>query len=216
MLHILEAVRPGEHQLLEAAFRLRYQTFVIEKKWVDLARPDGREIDQFDTISAVYLIVTKDDTDEVIGNLRLLPTWKPHLLSTVHRHIWTEPYPVGQHVWEWTRYSIDPNYRGGKAFGSVASQLTLGAVEWGLENNVTDVVVELHPYLVPRFGELGFHVRPLGLPEIMDGDPVIAVHMTYDQKALNTLREVRGISTPIQRTMEMGETITGKPLSRRS
>ncbi|RZK93426.1 MAG: autoinducer synthase, partial [Methylobacterium sp.] len=34
---------------MEQVWRLRHEIFVEEKRWLDLARPDGREIDQFDT-----------------------------------------------------------------------------------------------------------------------------------------------------------------------
>ena len=33
---------------MERAYRLRHQVFVEEMGWTDLAKPDGREIDQFD------------------------------------------------------------------------------------------------------------------------------------------------------------------------
>jgi len=36
-------------------FRLRHDIYVKQRKWMALDRPDGREIDQFDTEDAVYL-----------------------------------------------------------------------------------------------------------------------------------------------------------------
>ena len=36
-------------RLLDDYFRIRHDIYVVERKWTELARPDGREIDQFDT-----------------------------------------------------------------------------------------------------------------------------------------------------------------------
>ena len=211
MLHILEKVGPGiigDNPLLDDAMRLRKEVFIDELKWPHLMAEDGREIDQFDTADAVYLIVTSGDDNRVLGNLRLLPTSKPHLLSTVHRGLWSRPYPMGLHCWEWTRYAIGRQNRGGKSFSDVASDLTLGAVEWGLENGVHDVVVEYDVYLITRFAELGFDITPLGLPVEMEGRQIIAVHMNYGEQALKTLRDVRKAEPPVAVHQVAGQRIS--------
>lgn len=195
MIHVLEGLSPGAHPMLERAFELRYRVCVDERGWSLPVREDKREVDQFDGPQAIYLLAL--DRGNVAGHVRLLPTTSPHLLSTIHRHICEIEYPCGPHVWEWTRYCIEPNYRGGAAFGRVASEMMIGAVEWGLDHGVRDAVLEFDPVWITRFSELGFDVRPLGLPVDFDGEITIAVHLRYDRRALNRLRKARGIDTPV-------------------
>ncbi len=66
---------------LEQHYRIRHDIYVGERKWMDLARPDGREVDQFDTEHAVYLLAMEGD--QVVGGSRLVPTLEPHLMSEV-------------------------------------------------------------------------------------------------------------------------------------
>ena len=197
MIHVLEGIGPGSHPILEEAFRLRYRVCIEERKWSLPVRDDQLDVDQFDGPHAVYLIAVESGT--LVGHVRLLPTTRPHLLSTVHRHICEIDYPRGPHVWEWTRYCIDRSHRGGAAFGRVSSEIMTGAVEWGLTHGVHDAVLEFDPVWITRFGQLGFDVRPLGLPVDFDGETTIAVHLRYDHRALERLRKARKIDAPVLR-----------------
>src|SRR5271165_6830798 len=55
----IHVVRKDNRHLYESYFdpyfRLRHEIYVKQRKWMALDRPDGREIDQFDTEEAVYL-----------------------------------------------------------------------------------------------------------------------------------------------------------------
>ena len=66
---------------MEQAYRLRHQVFVEEMGWHNLAKPEGREIDQFDNKHAVHMLDIEHG--EVLGYQRLLPTTRPHLLSDI-------------------------------------------------------------------------------------------------------------------------------------
>ena len=56
---------------LDQYFRGRYDVFVRERGWKDLERPDGRDIDQFDTEDAIHLLAIEGS--EVIGGFRFNP-----------------------------------------------------------------------------------------------------------------------------------------------
>jgi hypothetical protein len=47
--------------------------------WHNLAKPDGRDVDQFDNKHAVHMLYIEHR--EVLGYQRLLPSTRPHLLS---------------------------------------------------------------------------------------------------------------------------------------
>jgi acyl-homoserine lactone synthase len=141
----------------------RHHVFVDELKWVDLAKPDGREIDQFDNEHAVHMLYVEDG--KVLGYQRMLPSTRPHLLSDVMPQLCEDERPAGTHIWEWTRYAVEPAHRErGRALSPVASALLSGIVEWGLESGISTIIIEMNPLWLLRLVQLHFRTIPLGLP----------------------------------------------------
>jgi acyl-homoserine lactone synthase len=192
MIHI---VTPENRHLfrdeMEQAYRLRHRVFVEEMKWTDLAKDDGMEVDQFDNEHAVHMLYIDDG--KVLGYQRMLPSTRPHLLSDVLPQLCEDERPVGAHIWEWTRYCVEPAHRErGRALSPVANALLSGIVEWGLESGITTIIIEMNPLWLLRLVQLYFRTVPLGLPQkIGDGD-VLAVTATFDRRTLARLQEMRG------------------------
>ncbi len=192
MIHI---VTPENQHLfrdeMEQASRLRHRIFVDEMKWTDLAKDDGKEIDQLDNEHAVHMLYIDDG--KVLGYQRMLPSTRPHLLSEVLPQLCEDERPVGAHIWEWTRYCVEPAHRErGRALSPVANALLSGIVEWGMESGVSTIIIEMNPLWLLRLVQLYFRTVPLGLPQkIGDGD-VLAVTATFDRRTLARLQEMRG------------------------
>src|SRR4051794_5870229 len=89
---------------IEQFHKLRHKVFVEERGWSDLRRPDGLEIDAYDTADAIYLLAL--DQDRVVGGQRLYPTVLPHMISDVFAHLATRGVPRAFHIFEWTRYFV--------------------------------------------------------------------------------------------------------------
>ena len=124
---------------MEQAYRLRHKVFVEEMGWTDLAKPDGREIDQFDDKHAVHLLYIEHG--RVLGYQRMLPSTRPHLLSDVMPELCEVDRPVGTHIWECTRHCVAKGHREKGRFASpIANALLSGMVEWGLENGITTAI----------------------------------------------------------------------------
>ena len=178
-------------EAMDQAFRLRHRVFVEEKGWMDLARPDGREIDQFDDGRALHMLYLQDG--RVLGYQRMLPTLTPHLLSDVLPELCEGERPVGAHIWEWTRYCVEPTHRErGRALSPVANALLSGIVEWGLENGVEAIIIQMNPLWLLRLVQLYFRVTPLGLPRAIGNEEVLAVTAAFDRRTLARLQEMRG------------------------
>ena len=176
---------------MEAAWKLRHQVFVEEKQWMDLDKPDKREIDQFDDENALHMLAW--DNDELIGYQRLLPTTSPNLLSDVYPQLCEGELPKSPAVWEWTRYAVKKEHRArGRMLSPVANHLLSAIVEWGLEHEVSSVVIEMNPLWMLRLVQLHFRVVPLGICQSMEGEEVLAVQAHFDRRALDKLQEVRG------------------------
>lgn len=195
MIEILEGVRPGESRVLDEAMRLRHHVFVEEKGWQGLRRPDGRDVDQFDTPATVHHIAIVEG--EVAGYQRFNATTGPHLLADVHNELCEAPSPRGSNIWEWSRYCVARKYKREGSFCDVASTLLIAALEWAEPNGVHEFVLEFHPIWITRFLELGFEVKPLGLPRDYDREPTIAVRLGWGENTYQRMLEMRGIHGPV-------------------
>ena len=195
MIEIMEGVRPGESRLLDEAMRLRHQTFVEEKGWKGLRRDNGRDVDQFDTPATVHHLAIVEG--EVAGYQRFNATTGPHLLADVHGELCDGPSPRGVHIWEWSRYCVSRKFKREGAFCDVASTLLIAALEWGQPIGIRQFVLEFHPVWITRFLELGFDVKPLGLPKDYDGEATLAVCLGYGENTYRQMLELRGIQGPV-------------------
>ncbi len=110
MIHIVTAENDYHYRNeMNQAYRLRHQVFVKEMGWQNLAKPDGREIDQFDDKHAVHMLYIEDG--KVLGYQRFLASTRPHLLSEVMPELCEVERPVGAHIWEWTRFCVPSDRR---------------------------------------------------------------------------------------------------------
>jgi acyl-homoserine lactone synthase len=192
MIHVVTAENIGAyHDALEQAFRLRHDVFVDEMRWEDLRRSDRREIDQFDDGRAVHMLYMEGD--RVLGYQRMLPSMRPHLLSEILSHLCDGEFPVGHHIWEWTRYCVQPGCRDrGRILSPVGNALLSAIVEWGLANGVSKIIIEMNPIWLLRLVQLHFRVTPLGIPQQVGSESTVAVTAAFDDRTLKRLREVRG------------------------
>jgi acyl-homoserine lactone synthase len=180
---------------LEEAYRLRHDVFVSEMGWEDLRQPDGREIDQFDDGRAVHMLYVEND--RVLGYQRMLPSQRPHILSEVLPHLCDGDFPVGPHIWEWTRYCVVQGHRDrGRMLSPVGNMLLSAIVEWGLASGVSKIIIEMNPIWLLRLVQLHFRVTPLGIPQQVGRDSVVAVTAAFDRRTLARLQETRGDVRP--------------------
>ena len=97
-------------RLLDDYFRIRHDIYVVERKWTELARPDGREIDQFDTDDTVYLLAL--DHGAIVAGMRMVPTAAPTLLSEVFPQLAVNGPVRRSDVYELSRIFVVPKKRG--------------------------------------------------------------------------------------------------------
>lgn len=206
VIHIVTPENAAQYsEAMEQAYRLRHQVFVEEKRWTDLARPDGREIDTFDDDHALHMLALHEG--RVVGYQRMLPTTRPYLLTAVLPGLCEVEPPCSPHVWEWTRYAVDRNHRDrGRILSPVGSALLTAIVEWGLESGVEAIVIEMNPLWLLRLVQLHFRVTPLGLPQPISGEDTVAVSAAFDHRTLKRLRETRGDAASV---------LSARPVARR-
>jgi acyl-homoserine lactone synthase len=189
MIHIVTP--ENEHHYrdeMEQAYRLRHRVFVEQRGWRALAKPDGREIDQFDNEHAVHMLYIEHG--KVLGYQRMLPTTRPHLLSEVMPELCEIEHPVGADIWEISRHCVAPGHQSGGRFTcAIGNALGSSWVEWGLECGISNFIIEIEPRSLLSLVNLHFQVFPLGLPRKINGQDVMAVTLGFDERTLERFRE---------------------------
>ena len=190
MIVVIDKDNRNEHRAaLDQAYCLRHRIFVEEAGWEALRSPDGRERDRFDDEYAVEMLLYVGE--RLIGYQRMLPTTRPHLLTDIYPQLCDGESPRGPNVYEWTRFAVDPVYRGdGTGLGLAGAELVLAYVEWGLTKGVDSVVVELAPSQMMKFVQCHFLPHPLGVVQTIDGRDTIALQAYFDERTRDRLRQI--------------------------
>lgn len=177
-------------------FRVRHEIFVGERGWHQVARPDGLEKDQFDTKDAIYILGIENH--RIYGGAQLVPTVKPHLLSEVFPHLAAvRGVPREPGIFEWTRIFVTKERREGRNAGRTAGTVICGLLEFCLGEGIYALSGVIDAWWLPRFHDMGWTIRPLGLPELVGKDWVVAVMMPIDEQTLQKTRTFHAIKEPV-------------------
>ena len=194
---------------LDDYFRARHTVYVKERGWTELDRPDGRDIDQFDTIEAIHLLAI--DRSRVVGGHRFNPTTGPTLLNTVFPQLAARALAADPDVYETTRIFVVEERRGEQARPRIGEESLLFAatLEYAVSAGMRQIRFLMETWWLPRFGGLGWSVRPLGVATDINGMSCIAVSLdvTDEVWAKTCIRRSvpgpvlvwRGIDRPIYR-----------------
>jgi len=146
-------------------FRLRARVFRDRLGW-DVHVVDGKERDKYDDEAPVYLIYADDETQEVKGSLRLLPTTGPTLLAD----FFSDTLPTAAHlsaptIWECTRFCLDDTILGS---GQREKLLLTSAVliaalgEVALNAGIESIIGNFDPTMLRLYRRIGCEVEVLG------------------------------------------------------
>jgi acyl-homoserine lactone synthase len=197
MIHIVDSSnRHAYAELLHSHYKLRHEIYVKERGWTELARVDGLERDQFDTDRATYVLALDEGT--VIGGSRLVSSMEPHLLSEVFPYLASvRGLPRAPDVLEWTRMFVAKERREGRNMGQTAGKIICGVLEHCLANGITGLTAIIEMWWLPRFHDMGWTVRPLGLPELISGEWSVAVLFPIDGQVLAATRAAHHIGASV-------------------
>jgi acyl-homoserine lactone synthase len=173
--------------------RRRHDAFVRQKHWRPES-PDGRELDQFDSDAAIYLLGIEDG--RVVTSARLIPTSAPHLVSEVFPHLCEQTgVPRRPDYAEWTRTFVadgaDRSIRG------AITQISCAVMEYALQEGLAAVGGIQKTYFMSFHGRLGWIARPCGLPQLVDGEWCIVAYTDVSEHALASVRRILGIEKPL-------------------
>lgn len=199
MIHIITAEnRRCYHHALMEMHRQRKRVFIDQMKW-PLEESAGIEIDAYDCAEAVYLIEAGAARAPVTGSARLLRTDRPHLLGDHFRHLCDKPPPVGEAVWEATRFCPAPETPDGEARHALLARMIAAIMETALLFGIERVTFVANAALAPLALKAGWEAEPLGAAKRAGKDRLTAVVAAIDQRGLRRVRERHGIGAPVTR-----------------
>jgi acyl-homoserine lactone synthase len=181
---------------LELAFKFRHEFFVESLGWEAIRKPDGREVDEFDTEHTVHIIGLVDG--KVLFYSRLVPSLRPHLLS----HIYPEllqgaEEPTGPDIWEASRGTLFARRLPDGRANPLAGRMTLAGIETALFVGAHYLHMQIPTDHLGRLNDHGYRPRALAPPISYDGSELVAVLSTVDATTLETTRNLYGISSPV-------------------
>jgi acyl-homoserine lactone synthase len=186
MLHIVKGFDRKQTELLDLAFRFRHEAFVEEAGWENLRRKDGREFDQFDTADTIHIIAMKYNCVQAYS--RLNPTTKPHVLSEIYPELASRGLVQENTAWEWSRMGTAKKARNdGRGWTGPIGLLFRCVTYTALKHDIETLIWQAHPVWISRASELGFSPYPLGLPQRILGERVVAARMAVNQEVFATM-----------------------------
>lgn len=200
MIYVVDRLnRRNFEPQLEEMYRIRHRIYVEGRRWRALERPDGREIDAFDTHDAVYLLGLSD-SGTVTAGTRLTPTTKPHLMRDVFPHIVTlGAIPQDELTYEWTRYFLTNEPAERTERRKAAGELLCAMFEFGLAKGLKRFSLVCDTFFLPMMREARWAITPLGVPTPYAEGICIAILFEVSQAALQSTRDVRGVPGPVLR-----------------
>ena len=184
---------PHRLPLLKKMFEARKRVFVDLLKW-DVPVLEGRyEVDQFDDLNAVYLIVADPDGRH-LGSARLLETVRPHILDTLFPELCASTVPCGRDVLEITRFCLDRG-QNSEERRRIRNCLVAALVDHALEQGVTTYSGVAELGWLQQILAFGWRCRPLGLPRTISGRTLGALRIDISPETPELLA-ANGIYTP--------------------
>ena len=179
-----------------AQHRLRHEIYVDERGWEALRSPDRLERDQFDNNEAAYVLAI--DKGRVLGGSRFSPTTSPHLLSEIFPHMAdVKGVPRAPDIAEWTRFYASRSERASWQNGGTIGQILCGGIEYLLSNGFTAFTFLFEAWFLGRIHDMGWRVRPLGLPSVIENGWWLAAQVDVDEEALHRTRRFCGVAGPV-------------------
>lgn len=143
MLRIVESHEKEQYaELLDQMHVMRAIVFRDRLKW-DVTVVNEREIDEFDLADPLYILSVDEETGDLAGAVRLLPTTGPNMLRDVFSVLLPEGRMIESPlIWESSRFCTNPDFerRGNQFIKTVTSELLCGLAEVGLMVGLTDIV----------------------------------------------------------------------------
>lgn len=187
------ALYPGE---IEAMHRHRHEIFAKHYGWTALESPDGLDIDEFDTPHTVYFVAL-DKEGVLRGCDRVIPSWRPHMLTHLFPEYARDIIPTGPSIWEWSRHA--PGHPEWSESLNRAARLlsSIALLEFAASRGIEGYTGILEARALPMAARVGWKPQRLG-PNVRYGEgESVACLCPADLTLLPRLRRMAGRCDPV-------------------
>jgi N-acyl-L-homoserine lactone synthetase len=167
----------------------RYSIFVEKMGW-PLECQEGNEQDSFDREDTLY-VVAHDNSNEVCGCARLLPTHKPYLLGEVFPELMEgATLPHSSDIWELSRFALSsPKDKVLSAAQSWQNNIKLMAkvIETASGHGARRLIAFSGVANERLLKRAGVNIHRISKPHLIDDKPVVAFWIEIDSQTKNAL-----------------------------
>ena len=207
MIIALESYQfPEYNHLLAQMHRTRKQVFHDQLGW-DVPVVGDFEVDAYDTLDPVYLMLTDADLTTVTASLRLLPTTGPTLLHDVFHETIPEAADLSAPgIFECTRFCVDDFFDAKRRFHAAvpaSSLLLLGLCEFGLAHGIDMIAANFDPVMRRIYRRSGCEVTVHGQSGAFGTRPVCCGTFEVSRRILGKMRAHLGIREPVWQPLGM-------------
>jgi acyl-homoserine lactone synthase len=117
-------------------------------------------------------------------------------MSDIFPHLALRGLPRRADVYELSRIFVVRERRGQLNDG-VESRILCGTMEFGLAEAISQFTIVMETWWIPRLQEIGWEVRPLGVPMDVEDMVTIGVAVDVTEAALEETREKRFVRGPV-------------------
>lgn len=166
----------GEQNLLEGIFKLRYEVYVNEKRWV---RDSGNQMerDNYDGYAGYIAALRQDEISgapSVIATARFIPLEKKVMLDEEFRDLVPGVALIREEAIEITRIAIDKKYRNQHLDLLIYQKL----IQWSFENNINHWYFVVEPKYLRYLNRFGIMAIQIGEEKVFeDGVKAIAAYI---------------------------------------
>jgi N-acyl-L-homoserine lactone synthetase len=186
MVHVVDATnRPRFYAELDHMHRDR--EFVFGGHGAQSSPGSRRDIDRFDTTDAIYLLEADRRSRRHLASVRLVPSTRPHMLTTVLAHLCECGVPVANDIWEVSRFCVSPDVTPSED-QRMRSRLLLAIAEFAILRGIRHYTCATPVRCLPGVMAAGWNAKPLGLPLDISAASMGAVLFTLTSATLDQAR----------------------------
>ncbi|MGY6643717.1 MAG: acyl-homoserine-lactone synthase [Salinarimonas sp.] len=186
--------------IVDAMFRGRAAIFRDKLGW-EVHVDDGRECDPYDALNPLYVIALDDETDEVVGSIRLMPTTGPTLQRDIFAGAFDDDVDlVSATIWEATRFCVHPGSRRKLTptrLDRATCEIAIAMCEIGLRAGLTQYIGIFEPHMQRIYRRIGWAPEVLARSTAFETGPIAVGLWDVTAEALADIRGRAGIHEDI-------------------
>ncbi len=156
---------------------LRAKVFKDRLGW-EVPILSGMEIDGYDALEPLYMLIRAPGEGALIGCWRLLPTEGPYMLKdSFSALLHGQPAPSHARIWELSRFAIETDCRPGYGFSDIAMTSIARIISYGHHAGIDEYVTVTTTAIERLLRRSGVLTRRFGEPLQIGVEKAVALYV---------------------------------------